>query len=158
MSADFSPDSWRGGDCPTSESAEARATEFLPPIGRGVTSPSVYRVGGISYLDVPSVDPGKSAAFYHEVLGWKVEERPGAWSFEDWTGHVIGHFLRDRAGSGDAGILPYTYVESVDAVLTRVVAANGQIVRAPYSMGELWIATFRDPSSNLMGIWQRGPR
>jgi len=24
--------------------------------------------------------------------------------------------------------------------------------------GDLWVATFRDPSGNVLGVWRRGPR
>jgi predicted enzyme related to lactoylglutathione lyase len=24
--------------------------------------------------------------------------------------------------------------------------------------GDVWVATFRDPSGNVLGVWQRGPR
>jgi hypothetical protein len=24
--------------------------------------------------------------------------------------------------------------------------------------GDVWVGTFRDPSGNVLGVWQRGPR
>ena len=123
-----------------------------------VRAPSVYRDYGITYLDVPSRDPRESASFFRSLFGWRVEERPGAWSFQDGTGHVIGHFVPDRASSGKDGVLPYIYVPSVDRTLRKVPGLKGKIVRKPFPVGELWVATIRDPSSNVIGVWQRGPR
>ena len=118
----------------------------------------VFRVGGVSYLWIPAADPHRSAAFYEAVFGWKVDvdrERP---SFEDGTGHVIGHFIKDAPVAGDAGIRPYVFVESVDETLDKVAAQGGEVVTAPYPEGDLWVATFRDPAGNVVGVWQTGPR
>lgn len=54
--------------------------------------------------------------------------------------------------------MPYIYVHGVDAALERVKVNGGEIVRPPYREGDLWVATFRDPAGNVVGIWQRGPR
>ena len=118
----------------------------------------VFRVGGISYLRVPATDPGRAAAFYEAVFGWNTAGRDGDWSFEDGTGHVIGHFMTEQRGAGEAGVRPYVYVERVDETLAEVVARGGEVVTAPYPEGDLWVATFRDPAGNVLGIWQRGPR
>jgi predicted enzyme related to lactoylglutathione lyase len=79
-------------------------------------------------------------------------------SFEDGTGHVIGHFVDDLAVAGEAGIRPYVYVDRLDETLNNAVANGGEVVTAPYPEGDLWVATFRDPAGNIVGVWQRGPR
>jgi predicted enzyme related to lactoylglutathione lyase len=58
----------------------------------------------------------------------------------------------------EAGIRPYVYVDGVDAALARVAAHGGAIVTEPYPEGSLWVATFRDPSGNVLGVRQRGPQ
>ena len=69
-------------------------------------------------------------------------------------------YLRVPAGDtrGEAGIRPYMYVERVDAALERIAAAGGAVVTEPYEEGTLWVATFRDPAGNVLGLWQQGPR
>src|SRR5439155_13075370 len=74
---------------------------------------SVFRVGGISYLRIPAEDPGRSAAFYEAVFGWTVRSDRADPSFEDGTGHVIGHFVSDLQSAGEAGVRPYVFVERV---------------------------------------------
>jgi uncharacterized protein len=126
-------------------------------VGSGAEEePLVFRRNGISYLQVPAKDPRRAAAFYQGVFGWRVDAERDEPSFEDGTGHVIGHFMADLPAAGEAGILPYVFVASVDETLERVVAGGGEIVTQPYLEGDLWVATFRDPSGNVIGVWQRG--
>jgi predicted enzyme related to lactoylglutathione lyase len=118
----------------------------------------VFRVGGISYLRIPALDPRASAAFYEAVFGWNLRGDADHPSFDDGTGHVIGHFVADQPVAGEAGVRPYIYVESVDGTLEKIAAHRGEVVTEPYPEGDLWVATFRDPAGNVVGVWQRGPR
>ena len=120
--------------------------------------PSVFRAGGISYLRIPAPDASRASAFYRSVFGWNVRGDAAEPSFDDATGHVIGHFMPDLPVAGEAGIRPYIYVESLDATLEAVIAKGGQVDGPPYPEGDLWVATFRDPSGNVLGVWQRAPR
>jgi uncharacterized protein len=118
----------------------------------------IFRRAGISYLRIPAQDPQRTATFYELVFGWNVDTNRSDPSFEDGTGHVIGHFVGDHAVGGEAGVRPYIYVDSVDDAMRQVSAHGGSVVEAPYAEGDLRVATFRDPAGNVMGIWQRGPR
>ena len=118
----------------------------------------VFRRAGISYLRIPAQDPQETAAFYEGVFGWTVDTNRPDPSFEDGTGHVIGHFIADGAVAGEAGVRPYIYVENVDDAITQVVAHGGSLVESPYPEGDLLVATFRDPAGNVIGVWHRGPR
>jgi predicted enzyme related to lactoylglutathione lyase len=117
------------------------------------------RPGGISYLHIPAVDVGQAARFYENVFAWNVRDhdtdRP---SFDDGTGHVSGAWMSDQAISREPGLLPYIYVEHIDETVERITAHGGQVVVAPYPEGTLWVATFRDPAGNVMGLWHEGPR
>jgi catechol 2,3-dioxygenase-like lactoylglutathione lyase family enzyme len=73
--------------------------------------PRVFRLGGISYLRIPASEPRRSAAFYEAVFGWRVDADRDDPSFEDGTGHVIGHLVADLPVAGEAGVLPYVFVE-----------------------------------------------
>jgi hypothetical protein len=104
------------------------------------------------------MDPRETAAFYEAVVGWNIRGDAEHPSFDDGSGHVIGHFMSDLAVAGEAGMRPYIYVEQVDVTLETVAARGGEVVAAPYPEGDLWVATFRDPAGNVVGVWQRGPR
>jgi predicted enzyme related to lactoylglutathione lyase len=117
------------------------------------------RPGGLSYLEIPAVDAEQSAAFYGQVLGWRLERRAtGDLRFEDATGHLIGRWVTGPAPSREPGLLAYFYVPRIDDAVGRVVAHGGEVVKAPYAEGNLWVATVRDPAGNMLGLWQEGPR
>ena len=118
----------------------------------------VFRSAGISYLRIPANDPQRTATFYQSVFGWTVDTNRPDPSFEDGTGHVIGHFMPDLLVAGEAGVRPYIYVESLDEALEKISVHGGAVVTTPYPEGDLWVATFRDPAGNVLGVWQRGPR
>jgi uncharacterized protein len=123
-------------------------------VATGEGESKVFRVGGISYLWMPTDDPQATAAFYVSVFGWNIDTDRAEPSFEDGSGHVIGHFVSDLAVAGEGGIRPYVYVEDVDATLARAVGAGGAVVDERYAEGDLWVATFRDPAGNVIGVWQ----
>jgi predicted enzyme related to lactoylglutathione lyase len=117
--------------------------------------PRVFRPAGVSYLRIPAPDPKLSAAFYETVFGWRVDSARDDPSFEDGTGHVIGHFVADLAVAGEAGVRPYIFVEDVDQTLDEVTSRGGEVATAPYPEGDLRVATFRDPAGNEIGVWQQ---
>ena len=119
---------------------------------------TVFRVAGVSYLRIPAGDAHDAARFYASVFGWDVDLDREDPSFEDGTGHVIGHFVADLPAAGETGIRPYIYVEDVDHTLENVVADGGAVATPPYAEGDLRVATFRDPAGNVVGVWQREQR
>jgi predicted enzyme related to lactoylglutathione lyase len=115
--------------------------------------------GHVSYLEIPATDVAQSAAFYEAVFGWQVHRREsGQTSFDDGTGSFIGRWVPEHAPSRQPGFLPYVYVDRIDDVIGKATARGAEIVMPPYPEGDLWVATFRDPAGNLIGIWQAGPR
>jgi uncharacterized protein len=124
----------------------------------GEGEPSVFRVGGVSYLRIPADDVRRLATFYEAVFGWSVHTDRDEPSFADGSGHVIGHFTADQSVAGEAGVRPYIFVEQVKETLDNVVGHGGEVVTAPYPEDDLWVATFRDPAGNVIGVWQTGPR
>jgi uncharacterized protein len=89
------------------------------------------------------------------VFGWSVRTDRDDPSFEDGTGHVIGHFVADQSAGGEAGLRPYVFVEGLDETLENVAGNGGAIVTPPYSEGDLRVATFRDPAGNVVGVWEQ---
>jgi predicted enzyme related to lactoylglutathione lyase len=58
----------------------------------------------------------------------------------------------------EAGVLPYVFVEGLDDTLERALESGAEMVTPPHPEGDLWVAAFRDPSGNVIGVWQHGPR
>lgn len=115
--------------------------------------------GSISYLFLPAVDVHQSAAFYEQIFGWEIHGRdtdhPG---FDDGTGHLSGAWATDQAIAREPGVLLYIYVDHIDEILQQIETHGGEIVKAPYPEGNLWVATFRDPAGNVIGLWHEGAR
>ena len=118
---------------------------------------SLFTHGRVSYLEIPAIDAEQSAAFYEQVFGWAIRRRDTDRAFEA-PGNLIGRWMTGRAIAREAGVLPFIYAEHIDATVQALAAHGGEVINAPYPEGDLWVATFRDPAGNLMGIWQRGPR
>jgi len=115
--------------------------------------------GRVAYIQIPAKDVHASAAFYAEVFGWQV--RGGSdhhLSFTDTTGDMIGAFVTGLAISAQPGIVPYIYIHGFDDALARLTAKGAPIVKQPYLEGDVWVATFRDPAGNVVGVWQKEPR
>jgi predicted enzyme related to lactoylglutathione lyase len=45
-------------------------------------------------------------------------------------------------------------VDRIEEVVERVVPNGGEIVKAPYREGNLWVSIIRDPVGNVLGVWQ----
>lgn len=120
---------------------------------------SLARNGGLSYLEIPALEPKRSADFYRAVVGWNVDtsdpERP---KFMDQGGHLLGRWHKGRTISREPGLLPYIYVDRIHEAVERVVPGGGEVVRAPYTEGDTVVATVRDPAGNMIGLWQAAGR
>ena len=111
----------------------------------------------MSYLRIPAHDLAQSAEFYRAVFGWQLRGRPDAPSFSDGTGHVIGHWRTDLPAAGQAGVLPYIYVTSLDDTLAQ--RPNTAPNRSPALPGRKPLDSRHPrPAGNVIGIWQAGPR
>ena len=117
------------------------------------------RHGKVAYLEIPAVDVARSADFYEGVFGWSIRRQGDARAgFDDASRDLIGALVTGREPSREAGFLPYIYVKGIDSTLEQVVAQGGEVVSPVEPEGDLWIARFRDPAGNLVGVWQGGAR
>jgi predicted enzyme related to lactoylglutathione lyase len=112
------------------------------------------------YLEIPAVDVQQSARFYEKVFGWNIRNRDtGRPSFDDATGNVSGAWVTGRAAASEAGLLAYVWVDSLEATLAQAIAQGAGVVEQPHPDapgGTSWIAIFRDPAGNLIGLYQEG--
>lgn len=109
----------------------------------------------LTYLELPASNLEQSARFYADIIGWKLDVRsPGDIRFSDEAAQVIGRFVRGRAATSQPGILPYFSVDDVQAAISRLATSGGEVETPRYREGDLWVARLRDPSGNVIGIWQ----
>jgi hypothetical protein len=114
-----------------------------------------YGNGKICYIEIPTTDIARSADFYKRVFGWGIRKRgDGSTAFDDATGEVSGSWVLGRAPAGAPGLLVYIMVDSVAATI-EVVVANGGVIVQPIGVDAPEItARFRDPSGNVIGLYQ----
>jgi predicted enzyme related to lactoylglutathione lyase len=120
----------------------------------------MFEHGHLSYVQIPATNVRASGDFYASVFGWNPDATGGDshLSFSDTTRSMIGAWVTERIASRESGVLLFIYVHGIDAVVERIRVRGGQILKPPFPEGDLWVATFRDPGGNEIGIWQQGPR
>jgi predicted enzyme related to lactoylglutathione lyase len=111
--------------------------------------------GKICYMELPSRDVNESSDFYQRVFGWDVRRRgDGATAFDDGVGQVSGTWRTDRNPSVEIGILVHIMVDDMEVTIKKVKDHGGTIVQ-PVGMDAPEItAHFRDPSGNILGLYQ----
>jgi predicted enzyme related to lactoylglutathione lyase len=126
-----------------------------PAAGEGQgADPALATPGAITYLHIPAADVRQAAAFYGAVFGWQINNpdshRP---SFDTPGGRLSGAWVSDHLAATEPGLLPYIYVDQVKDTIERILAHGGEIVTHPFPEGLLTVATFRDPTGNVIGLW-----
>ncbi len=109
------------------------------------------------HFEILCNDPGRLAAFYEEVFGWKCNA---------WQGQA--YWLVTTGAEGDAGIngglmgryLPQPVintvaVESLEATLAKVEAGGGKKVLGPNEIPGIGLHAYcADPEGTLFGLLQ----
>ena len=115
--------------------------------------------GKLCYLEIPSVDIERAAAFYHSVFGWRIRRTAGGRvAFDDGVGEVSGAWVTGRPSSSEAGLLLYIMVDDVAACVQTVMARGGQIVQPIGADAPELTARFHDLDGNVIGLYQEPGR
>lgn len=113
------------------------------------------------HLGIPVSDIRESAAFYGRVFGWETRDHgDGDPGFVDPSAGLSGTWVprpgeRGGGGGGD-DVLFDLRVGDIEETMARVWTHGGEVVEPPQldAEGGQWIATFRDPAGNLIGLYQ----
>jgi len=110
------------------------------------------------YLQIPAVDIEQSVVFYETVFGWNIRRREtGEPSFDDASGNISGAWVTGRKIWREPGLLPYIWVDDIDATVTLAATQGAEIIEDPHPDhpgGTSWIATIHDPAGNVIGLYQ----
>jgi uncharacterized protein len=118
--------------------------------------PPTLANGKICYIEFPATDIAGSADFYKRVFGWRTRQRgDGHTAFDDTTGQVSGTWVTGRSPAKEPGLLVYIMVDSVAAILDLIVANGGEIAQPIGADAPEITARFRDPSGNVIGLYQQ---
>ena len=111
----------------------------------------------LNTIMVATQQPEVLAAFYEKVLGKPPDMADREHGFFGWQ-VGMGYFsVLDHSEMGgktkDPGRIMLNFETSqVQAEFDRITALGGSVIRAPYSMGEAWIATLADPDGNYFQL------
>jgi len=119
----------------------------------------------IGWFDIYVEDIDRAVAFYERVFGQKLER------MDDPTGEtqmmsfpvsmnaygVSGALVRSaHTRPGVGGTMVYFCAEDCSVHESRVVSANGRIVRPKFSIGDFgWVSLCMDTEGNMFGINSR---
>lgn len=110
-----------------------------------------------SHLEIPVLDARESAAFYERVFGWETRgHERGHPAFVDPGADLAGTWVTGPAERDEDEVLFDLRVDDIEGTMARVWGHGGEVVDPPQldTEGGQWIATFRDPAGNLIGLYQ----
>lgn len=107
--------------------------------------------GKLDYLEMAGGDLPATRAFYAEAFGWSFVDYGPTYSAIEGAG-LDGGFQAD-AGEAPAAPLPILYADDLEAMLERVWAAGGRIVKPIFSFPGGRRFHFSDPAGNELAVW-----
>lgn len=105
--------------------------------------------GKLNYIELPGGRLAEVKAFYGDAFGW---------TFQDY-GPEYAAFNEGLDGGFDAQSdavqtpLPVLYAHDLEAMLAKVEAAGGEIVKAIFAFPGGRRFHFRDPAGNELAVW-----
>jgi len=139
-------------------------TEEIPRVGAGPrqpppaakpAAPAPYREGTPCWIEaqLPDLEAGKR--FYGELFGWSFEEGYGGSVWARLGGEPVAALERKTDGRMPTVWTVYFATPDAQTLGRRIVAAGGQLVVAPYPVGDLGRAALAaDPEGAVFGLWQ----
>ncbi|MGW4563373.1 VOC family protein [Streptomyces sp. NPDC004561] len=116
-----------------------------------------YGEGVPCWVDAQLDDVEAGKRFYGELFGWTFE---AAYGSSVWA-RLGGESVASMAPKMD-GRMPTVWTVSfatpdAEALGRRVVASGGQVIMAPFPVGDLGVAALAaDPEGAVFGLWQPG--
>jgi uncharacterized protein len=123
---------------------------------------SKYAQGTPNWVDLQTTDQSTAKDFYASLLGWSYDDNPtpqgGVYSMATVNGETVAAIAPMPPGAPE-GRPPmwntYIAVDDVDAAADKVGAAGGQVLMAPFDIGEAGrMALVADPTGPAVGLWQ----
>jgi len=106
--------------------------------------------GKIDYLELPGTGIEGVKAFYGEAFGWTFQDYGP--TYAAFSEGLDGGFDADAAEHSPAP-LPVLYANDLEAMMARVEAAGGRIVKPIYDFPGGRRFHFRDPAGNELAVW-----
>lgn len=121
----------------------------------------------VQHFEIPYKVRERAKKFYFDAFHWQLVDVPGSsYTFAN-TVDVEPNGMPKRPGAINGGLAPRSKQNAAPTVLMRVTDikahlerirhAGGTILQEPVAMGPVWVARFRDPEGNVLGILQPRP-
>ena len=113
----------------------------------------------ILHFEIPADDLARARKFYTSIFGWKISD---PWKMEyfmvetrDHHGDGINGGMMKRRAPGQP-FTNYIAVDEINDILAQVTAGGGLLAmpKTEIGPGMGWIAAFKDPEGNIMGLHQ----
>lgn len=113
----------------------------------------------ILHFEIPADDLDRARKFYTSIFGWKISD---PWKMEyfmvetrDHHGDGINGGMMKRKAPGQP-FTNYIAVDEINDILAQVTARGGMLAmpKTEIGPGMGWIAAFKDPEGNIMGLHQ----
>jgi len=122
---------------------------------------SQYAQGTPNWVDLQTTDQSAAKQFYASLLGWSYDDNPmpqgGVYSMATVNGETVAAIAPMPPGAEGRPPMWNTYiaVDDVDAAVDKVGPAGGQVLMAPFDIGEAGrMAVVADPTGPAVGLWQ----
>lgn len=108
----------------------------------------------LNYVEYPAKDLVATKAFFQAAFGWSFEDYGPAYAAFAGQGLDGGFFQSDLSARAEQGsALLVFYSDDLEATLTKVVKAGGQIVKPVFSFPGGRRFHFTEPSGNEFAVW-----
>src|SRR4051794_7084809 len=120
-----------------------------------------YPAGVLCWVDTEQPDPAAGAAFYGDLMGWRLEDRmppeaPGHFFEASLDGGRVAA-VGSQMQRGPSQWLTYMAVDSADEAAERVRAAGGTVQTEPFDVFDAGrMARCTDPEGAVFCLWQAG--
>lgn len=115
----------------------------------------------ISYIELPATDLAATKAFYTEAFAWTWADFGPTYAAFDGAGieggiSTEGTVAEAPDPGSESGIGPLVLFSTgdLDTTLATVTSAGGEITSPPYDYPGGRRFHFRDPSGNILGVYQ----
>lgn len=116
--------------------------------------------GQLSHFEIYGDEPETLAAFYREVLGWRIERADGVeyWRIQPGQPAAAAGGLTFRPAFAQRGWMNFVEVDSLDQSLCAARRLGGTILKDRTAVPlTAWHAVVADPAGNAFAIWQPDP-
>ena len=115
----------------------------------------------LNNIELPATDMAATQAFYTAVFGWSWTDYGPTYAAADASGNEVGLTtsatpapLPPADDESSIGPLVLFQTDDLDAAMATVVDSGGEIVTPPFGFPGGRRFHFRDPSTNVLGVYR----